>query len=59
MKIKLPVLFLSLLFNSKIHAQISVDNEIRAFKKADSMIFPPENGILFIGKRYCCKRQKC
>lgn len=51
MKIKLTLLFLSLLFNANVYSQkrFPFDDEIRAFKKADSLIFPPKNGILFIG----------
>lgn len=51
MKIKLTVLFLCILFVTNVYAQkgFPFDNEIRAFKKADSLSFPPKNAILFIG----------
>jgi hypothetical protein len=51
MKAKLILLFLSLTFCAQLHAQTGFpfDNEIRDFKRQDSLKFPPKNGILFIG----------
>jgi len=51
MKAKLIFLFLTLCIGTQLHAQTGFpfDNEIRDFKHQDSLKFPPENGILFIG----------
>lgn len=51
MKIKLFILFLSIAISTQLHAQTGFpyDNEIRDFKRRDSLEFPPKNGILFIG----------
>ncbi|MDB5007945.1 MAG: hypothetical protein JWP45_2338 [Mucilaginibacter sp.] len=51
MKIKLFLLFLGIAVSTQLQAQTGFpfDNEIRAFKHQDSISFPPQNGILFIG----------
>jgi len=51
MKAKLFLLLLSLTFVSHVFAQqgFPFADEIRSFKKQDSLHFPPSNGILFIG----------
>jgi hypothetical protein len=51
MKVKLLLLFIGLIISSKINAQskFPFENEIEAFKKMDSVSFPPKNAILFIG----------
>ena len=50
MKIKLTILFL-FVASTNLYAQkgFPFENEIRAFKRQDSISFPPKNGILFIG----------
>ncbi|MDB5017491.1 MAG: hypothetical protein JWQ84_2323 [Mucilaginibacter sp.] len=51
MKIKLFLLFLGIAVSTQLQAQTGFpfDNEIRTFKHQDSISFPPQNGILFIG----------
>ncbi|MDF2431816.1 MAG: hypothetical protein JWP44_1447 [Mucilaginibacter sp.] len=51
MKIKLFVLFLGVAISTQLRAQTGFpfDNEILAFKHQDSISFPPESAILFIG----------
>jgi lysophospholipase L1-like esterase len=51
MKLKIVILFILATAGISSHAQTGFpfDNEIREFKHADSLKFPPKNGILFIG----------
>jgi len=51
MKIKFALLFITLVFGTRVFAQTGFpfDSEIRAFKHQDSISFPPKDGILFIG----------
>jgi hypothetical protein len=51
MKIKFALLFIALVFCTRAFAQTGFPfaNEIREFKRQDSISFPPKNGILFIG----------
>lgn len=51
MKLKLSILFVALIFGAKVFGQTGFpfDNEIRDFKHQDSISFPPNDGILFIG----------
>jgi len=51
MKIKIILLFFSLVFSAGTYAQsgFPFDNEIRGFKHQDSLDFPKPGGILFTG----------
>jgi hypothetical protein len=51
MRLKLTLLFIAFIFSAKTFAQsgFPFDNEIRDFKHEDSLSFPKQNGILFIG----------
>jgi hypothetical protein len=51
MRLKLALLFVAFTFCAKTFAQsgFPFDNEIRDFKHEDSLSFPKQNGILFIG----------
>jgi len=51
MKFKLIILFVLAVagFSAKAQTGFPFDNEIRDFKKQDSLKFPPKSGILFIG----------
>jgi hypothetical protein len=51
MKLKLTLLFIAFTFAANTFAQsgFPFDNEIRDFKRQDSLSFPKPNGILFIG----------
>jgi hypothetical protein len=51
MRTKLVLLFVALFITTHLFAQqgFPFADEIRAFKKQDSLHFPPSNGILFIG----------
>lgn len=51
MRLKLALLFVAFIFTAKTFAQngFPFDNEIRDFKHEDSLSFPKQNGILFIG----------
>lgn len=51
MKLRIILLFVFAIFGVAAHAQqgFPFDNEIRDFKKQDSLSMPAKNGILFIG----------
>jgi len=51
MRLKLTLLFVAFIFTAKTFAQsgFPFDDEIRDFKHQDSLSFPKQNGILFIG----------
>ncbi|TWR27344.1 hypothetical protein FPZ43_12725 [Mucilaginibacter pallidiroseus] len=51
MKLKLIILFIlgTAAISAKAQTGFPFDNEIRDFKKQDSISMPPKNGILFIG----------
>lgn len=51
MKIKFALLFIALVFCTRVFGQTGFPfaDEIRDFKRQDSISFPPKNGILFIG----------
>ncbi len=51
MKLKLSLLFIAFIFGVRVFAQTGFPfaDEIRSFKRQDSVSFPPKDGILFIG----------
>jgi hypothetical protein len=51
MRLKLTLLIIAFTFGARVFAQTGFpfDNEIRDFKRQDSLHFPKPNGILFIG----------
>jgi hypothetical protein len=51
MKLKLSLLFIAFIFGTRVFAQTGFPfaDEIRSFKRQDSISFPPKDGILFIG----------
>jgi hypothetical protein len=51
MKLRIVILFILAVTGFSANAQIGFpfDNEIRDFKKQDSLKFPPKDGMLFIG----------